>query len=487
MPRNTGLTRIAVGGTAWLLGSSVATQFFSLLAQVVLGWWLSESDFGLYALAIGVTACLQVFRDGGVSLWLARQNRDEFAGNASQGFWLCLVSSVGVALSMALVAPLASIVYREPQICLLILIVAASVPLESYNVVAEANLQVSLRFRALAMLRTVGAFVRYGLTILMAYGNWGPYSFVLPLIPLALFRMGVAFALTGLTPWHERMSWRRIGAIFRASKWVFSGTFASSIFRQIDYLVLGLVAPTTVVGVYFFAYQLAVQPVLLFSQSLRRVLIPTFSLAAEDAARKLRAIVRAAAFIGLIASGLFLLFALLAETLEYLLWQGNWSSAVPAMRWLAAAMPLHLFALLLRMVVQSAGQFRLWGAAIVVRSFGLAATVAIVAVSWSSDPGSIAAGVACYLAVSSLLEASYLMHRLSIPWQPVFRVVVPPYLFTLSVAILCGFLQQQLATVSSMQRTSLVAATYIGVISIGAPLLFRESVRHVWSLGKAMS
>ena len=484
---NTGLTRIAVGGTAWLLGSSVATQFFSLLAQVVLGWWLSEGDFGLYALAIGVTACMQVFRDGGVSLWLARQKRDEFEGNVNQGFWLCLLSSVGVALSMAVVAPVAGIVYGEPQIGWLILIVAASVPLESYNVVAEANLQVSLRFRALAVFRTIGAIVRYGLTILMAYTGWGPFSFVLPLIPLAMLRMGVAFALTGLTPWHEPMSWQRIREMFRASKWVFSGTFASSVFRQIDYLVLGLVAPTTVVGVYFFTYQLAVQPVLLFSQSLRRVLIPTFSLTEQDAARQSRAIVRAAAFIGLITSGLFLFFALMAGRFEHLLWQGRWSSAVPAMRWLAAAMPLHLFALLVRMVVQSAGRFRLWGAAVVMRSVGLAATVAFVAVRWNRDPGSIAAGVSVYLAVSSLLEAAYLMRRLDITLRPVLQVVVPPYLFTLSVAILCGYLDQQLAMVSSVYRTPLVTAAYVGFILVGAPLLFRNSVHHIWSLGKALS
>jgi PST family polysaccharide transporter len=487
VPRNIGLTRIAVGGTAWLLGSSLVTQLLSLLAQVVLGWLLSESDFGLYALAIGVTACLQVFRDGGVSLWLARQNRDEFAGHVIQGFWLCLLSSVGVAISMALVAPLAGSIYREPKICQLILIVAASVPLESYNVVAEANLQVSLRFRALALFRTVGALARYGLTIWMAHTGWGPSSFVLPLIPLAIFRTFVAFALTGLAPWRERMSWQHIRTSFRASKWVFGGTFASSIFRQIDYLVLGLVAPTTVVGVYFFAYQLAVQPVLLFSQSLRQVLIPTFSLAGDDAARQLRAIVRAAAFIGLINSGLFLLFALLAGTLEHLLWQGRWLSAVPAMRWLAAAMPLHLFALLIRMVVQSAGRFRLWGAAVVVRSLGLAVTVALLAISWNRDPSSIAAGVALYLAVSSLLEAAFLMRYLNIPWQPVFHVVVPPYLFTVFVAILCGYFAQQLTTISPMLRAMLVAVTFVAVVSVGCVVLFRGSVRHISSLGNARS
>ena len=83
------LTRVAAGGTAWLMGSGASSMLLSLSAQIALGWILSEDDFGLYALAIAVAACLQVFRDGGVSLWLARQKPDEFDQIANQAFWLC--------------------------------------------------------------------------------------------------------------------------------------------------------------------------------------------------------------------------------------------------------------------------------------------------------------------------------------------------------------------------------------------------------------
>ena len=88
-------------------------------------------------------------------------------------------------------------------------------------------------------------------------------------------------------------------------------------------------------------------------------------------------------------------------------------------RWLAAAMPLHLFALLVRMVVQSAGRFRMWGAVVVVRSLGLAVTVALVGVGWPRDPGLIAAGVylpvtrGCYPAWVQLLWLSLCCSPLS--------------------------------------------------------------------------
>lgn len=170
------LTRIAVGGPAWLLGSGLAIQAFALFAQIVLGWLLSENDFGHYALAIGVTACLQVFRDGGVSLWLARQSRDEFDETVSQAFWLCLACSILIAVVLALIAPVAARVYGEATICWLIVTVAISLPLDAYGAIVEADLQVALRFRALAFFRAVGPWFRYALSILLAWRGWGPMS-----------------------------------------------------------------------------------------------------------------------------------------------------------------------------------------------------------------------------------------------------------------------------------------------------------------------
>lgn len=312
------------------------------------------------------------------------------------------------------------------------------------------------------------------------------------MIPVALVRGIHGYALTRFAPWQSRPHWGRVHTIFRESRWVFSGTFASSLFRQVDYLVLGLLASAATVGVYFFAFQLAVQPLLLFGQSLRRVLIPTFSLAGIDTERRLRAVVRSAAFIGLIASGLFLLFALLAGMIESVLWRGRWQAAVPAMRWLAAAMPLHLFALLTRMIAQSDGRFRLWGAVVLGRSVGLGLTVFGAASVWPDRPTPIAIAVALYLASSSIVEATYVMRRLRIAIRPVLEVVVPPYAFSVAVAVACSYLvkfvpwSQKMADLNALD-TILEACLFVGVFATGAFALFRRNVDHVWSVQKAVN
>lgn len=487
MKEKSNLTRVAVGGTAWLIGSSVIIQSFSLVAQIVLGWLLSQHDFGLYALAIGVASCLQVFRDGGVSLWLARQSRTEFTGNAVDGFWLCLASSICISVLLLALAPIMASVYGQPLVGWLVAVIAFSLPLDTYGVIAEADLQVALRFQALSCYRTMSSLVRYALTIGFAWAGWGPMSFVLPLIPVAIVRLLYGYGLTRFVPWNGWPRWKQVWVVFRESRWVFSGTFASSVFRQIDYLTLGLVASTATVGIYFFAFQLTIQPVLLFGQSLRRVLIPTFSRAGRDAERRQRAIVRTAGLLGLIGSGLFLLLSMVAGLVERSLWQGNWEVAVPAIRWLAAAMPLHLFALLARMLAQADGRFRLWGATVVCRSVGLVVVVLVAAMVWRNQAIYVAAAVAIYFAISGLAEAAYILRRLSInPW-PVLEMVVPPYLFAISVALLASFLVTLVPWSSEVSGTApfsnVLRATLYGVFfSLGMGGIFKRQTSEFWRL-----
>ncbi len=485
------LTRVAVSGTVWLLGSSVVIQASSLLAQFALGWFLSDDDFGLYALAIGVTSCLLAFRDGGVSLWLARQARSDFDRNVYQGFWLCFLGSVTVGAVLILIAPLAAWAYAEPRIVPLMLVVAISLPLDAYGVISEVDLQVGLRFRDLAFFRTVSPIFRYGAAIVFAWQGMGPLSFVLPLVLVALIRMVQGYALTRFSPWQIRIDWRHVRSIFSKSRWVYGGTFASSVFRQIDYLVLGLVVSTATVGVYFFAFQLAVQPVLLFGQSLRRVLIPTISRAGDDRSRRQRAVIRASASIGLIASGLFMLLVLLAEPMEALLWRGRWSTAVPAIQCLAAVMPLHLFALLTRMIAQSDGRFRLWGSVICLRSVGLGVTAFAAGSYWGDQPRFIAVAVAAYMAISSVAEAALILRCADLLVRPVFSMVLPPYVFTLLLAFACSYLpalvpwspgSESLASISSI----LSAVIFVGLFMTGSFAVFRVHVDHLSALRRAV-
>ena len=87
-------------------------------------------------------------------------------------------------------------------------------------------------------------------------------------------------------------------------------------------------AATSVVGVYFFAYQLAMQPVLFLSEAIRRVVMPTFGMISDQPNREIRAIRAGANIVGILASFLVLLLAVVIGDIEQLVWRGRWAEAV---------------------------------------------------------------------------------------------------------------------------------------------------------------
>ena len=450
-------------------------MLFSLLTQLALGWWLSQDDFGVYALAASCTTLLQVFRDGGVQIWLARQDVRQYHANAAPAFWLSLVASLAVAAALILISPLAGHVYASADVTRLIILLGFATPVQALSVVPDAGLQVEMRFRDLALARTVGGAFRYGLTIILALVGFGPYSFVWPLFAAGIAQAAISFAKMGLRPTSLKFSLASSKAVLGGSAWAMTGAFASAIFRQIDYLLLGLIAPVGIVGIYFFAYQLSMQPGLLLSQNIRKVFVPAFAAAGDDARRQHRAVIQTASFLGLIVSPLILYFALVCDGVEGLLWKGRWAAAVPAIRFLSAAVPVHLFSLFSRILIQSAGEFRIWTIVVAVRGacIGLA-VLASALIGGSENAAVVAACVAVMIAVSGLVEAVTMLRHLRLPASAAVRAFLAPYSLTAVAAAIALSLPRWAGPLPEPHRLAAISLVFMALTSLGFATMFRS-------------
>ncbi len=169
---------------------------------------MSKEDFGIYALAVSFSTLLQVFRDGGVQYWLARQDETRYRENQAAAFWLTVTASLVVALTLVVISPLIGRLYHSEDAARLVLLLGLATPLLSLSIVSDAGLQVSMRFRELSFIRGLTGVLRHVLTVLLAYFGFGPYSFVYPIFAVAIVQATVSFWLTGTRPWQFRLTWR---------------------------------------------------------------------------------------------------------------------------------------------------------------------------------------------------------------------------------------------------------------------------------------
>ena len=392
-------------------------KLFGFIAQIAMGWLLNQNDFGLYAIAVSVSAFTSLLSDTGLRNLLIQRHK-EFDLLEGPIFWLSLALNTSAALVLVAIAPLVAHAYGEPTLLMILLFSALATVLGTPPAVLSAKLRVNLQFKALSLIQIGSSCLRYGCMVLLAWLGYGPLSFVVPLVFTNLFEGLATWSLTRTSPWRKPIGIGRWSETLRETKWILVGAFSVGILNNGLYLALGSFVPKTVVGIYFFAYQIIVQIGILLSHNLFQVLFPVFTQLAQDPVRSRFAIERSLCVVMVLAS-LSLVLIPLYGPLEQLVWHGKWSDTVRPVQILCAFYPISVL-LSVAMATQAArGQFRLSALMIFTLAVGTIGA-GLTGAYFGGTAASIALGSGLFTFFGSL---AYLVITLRMSELPIIPVV----------------------------------------------------------------
>lgn len=365
-------------GTRLLLISAALAKLVALAGQVALGWFLEESDWGVYALVLGVASITQVIRDGGVGYLILHRGGENYTLISGPAFWISASFNAVAAIALLLVAPAAAWLYDNPLIWPMLSVVALSIVAGTATPVLRANLQGSFRFGALAACALFARVVTWTSAVAMAAIGAGAMSFVWSTFAGALSEAAIAWLCAKDNPWRRSPNLRCWPSMLQEGLWVLFGSFAAALAARIDYLTFGFFMGVQTLGIYVFAYEMTAQLPILVWGSLMAVLFPVLAKLSMDQRLFAEA---AQAFImpAFLAVGIpSLFFAAACEPIELLLWGGKWSAAVPLMQIFACAAPIRVMLLVPEAMLLAMGSFKQRALIILARAaaVGVAATCA---------------------------------------------------------------------------------------------------------------
>ena len=313
-------------GMLWLLAQMVGGRAALFLSQIILARLLSPEDFGSVGLTYTITAIIGSFTASGIGDVLLQRSRT-FHLWAWPAFWIdVILASIGVALVLFL-APLGARLYGAPEITGLASVLAIAMPVAALSTVPLTAIRLSLNFRLLATIGTAEVLASQSLSILLAWYGMGSYSFVVPVPIMAAFK--TVWLWTIVRPrMHRPQPQRAWLYLIKSGLLVWSVRLVNALIGQGDYFVLGLFASREDVGLYFFAFRLSAQPLLVLANNFRSVLYPILaqlrSQPREQYQRALRASQALAAMIFFAAC----LQAALAAPLLHLLFHDRWNGSI---------------------------------------------------------------------------------------------------------------------------------------------------------------
>jgi PST family polysaccharide transporter len=408
------LTRHAALGASRMLAASLLGRMAALVAQVVTGFLLVDEDFGIYAAAIGVQSIAGLLRGGDVQSYLVTLPPSRRRRRTGTVFWISMVLYVLGLIPMLLAAPGLAAWFEDDRIILLLWILGVTMCLSPLRYVLRARINARLDFGANATATIVNNFSTYPLTILLAVLWREPVALAMPVLLGSMAEIVYLWRVakpdrTDFIP-HRRF----VIPVLIQTRWLLAVSAMMSLWNSGDYFIAEFLVPTAVLGIYYFGYQLAVQPGRLFSTTVVNVLVPVVRRVIHDPPR-LRLAIRRMIGTGGFAIGVVNISMVAGiESLERLVWAGRWTEATLSVQVLSIGLT---YTAILGIATAPFMAERRYGETLVcnaIRAIGIVGGAAAGSLLWGTVNG-IAIWVSGSMMVSSMIAIAWVVGRHGVP------------------------------------------------------------------------
>lgn len=473
-----------------MTAAGMTARVSSLVTQAIVAFFLTKEQIGVYATATGVMGLTAIMRAGGVFTYLPTTQPEEFSREARRLFaWAATCLFAGGAITAAS-AQFAADRYHQPILATVLYILAVRHAASAFSIFARARMIVHLRFGELAKLDMTVAILKPILVTIAAWNLSGTYYAALTMV--VPFCFGTLADLVWCLP-RSRLSWKELrpdfGRLWETAyelRWSLTLALLISLGSDVSLAIISYFAQAAVVGVFYFAYQLALQPLNMFSNAFSSVMAPTVARERGDRARENDVLNRvfsgAMLFAPLITFGVAAVF----PAAEELVYRGRWSSANLPLTFLSVGFCFVAVCGLMTGPLLGLRRFRKLAAFEGMRACGVigGSLLGLLLIhllninkEGNAAPAIVAAGAGLFLALLASTQVWMIMRECNMPRMEILRNLV----FGPSLAGLCAIAavslghsilnslppRMQTGTVADALRLGLVAISY-GLIGLAA-------------------
>ncbi len=428
-------SRLVRGGVVMTL-VSVANRLSAFIAQLFLGRLLLEEDFGLFAVAVGLTSIGAAIRSALQPVLIDHLEHDPAAfartyRTTMASLWLFV--AVGVAIS-----GLIESVLRAPGLQPLLIILLATMPFQVLAGFGMARISHSLEFKSVGKAQTAVPLARHIFTVGFAFAGLGPLSFALGGVIAVAAELAILSRFTSFVVRPGLFSAQTIvdirGSVGRFTsgtdrRWIWVSALALTLASSGSYPTAAIWMTEDVIGLFYFAGGLTAAFWLPLTLAVNTVLVPGFVTLKTRAERRDRTIETVGTF-AVLGVLLFNGLSVTIVPLTHLMWGGKWDAAIPALLALSLLAPLQFIHPVVHAIQRGTGAWNLY-----VVDISAYAVLTIAAAAVGAYIGELASLVLMVVAAEIIVTFGGLVlvsRRFGISAPDIIRVSVGPWLLGLA-------------------------------------------------------
>lgn len=353
---NRSLKSDAAKGGKWTSLSAVVSTLVQLGQLSILGRLLGPESFGQMALMMVVVGLANSLADFGMGNYLIQVER------VTKGlYWrviaLCALIS---AILMGLICSLASLYadyYNSPELTLPLIVLSFAVIMNSLGQVSSSILQKNFKFKSIAIIEIISITLGLTVSIYFVVNGAGIWGLVFGQVCVSTLKALLSF-LIGL-PAVRALPNGFYGGLRTPLSFGFLQT-NERIFNflsvNLDKLIVGKYLGEHALGLYSFAFQLMVRPILILNPIISRVLYPLFSHIKNDNIRLARGYLEIIRTSSLLLLPIYLILCISSYGIIYILMGSKWTEAAPLLSILSVLGALYSIGMPLGSLILAKGR-----------------------------------------------------------------------------------------------------------------------------------
>ncbi|GAA3995404.1 lipopolysaccharide biosynthesis protein [Hymenobacter fastidiosus] len=338
-PQN--LTSATVHGVKWTTAATVTNAVLQVGYSALMARLLSPAAFGLVALAGVVLRFGTYFAQMGMEQAII-QKPELSATDVRAAFTSSLLLGAVFAGLLAVGAPLAASLVRQPEVLPVVRVLAISIFLTGLNATALSLLRRQMRFRTLAIIEVISYVLSYaGLGLVLAWQDYGVWALVGATLGQGLLITVLSY---GAVRHSVRLlfSWAAYRPLVAYGSRMSAISFVEFINGSLDTVLIGRLLGATALGIYSRGWMLVGLPVYLLTTSVAKVAFPSFSQVQADRPKLRRVYLSSITLIAALVMPICAGAAVAAPEIVEVLLGPKWGAAVPILRIISFAFALSL-------------------------------------------------------------------------------------------------------------------------------------------------
>ena len=264
-------------GVKWFSLAQLVNNILSLIRMPLIAFFITPAEYGIMSIIYMLIALGTIFSDSGIGkAWIQKQTNDLPIFNTL--FWLNIVVCIVIYLILYASKDLVSILFSDSNLSTYIPFACLGIIISSFGQQYSFLLDKELKFKQKAIVNFLSSIVGFLSLIILLYMNLKLWALIFSNLFSALIK-SICFLIIGfkIQPLGSKFDFKKVKELLKFGFYQMGQRLTNFVYTNIDYLLIGTLINTTVLGLYYMAYSIVLKPISILNPVINKITFPIFS------------------------------------------------------------------------------------------------------------------------------------------------------------------------------------------------------------------